>query len=104
MDRINQIGRHRIEIYGTIRDMNEIAQIRNKIDGLGLKEGERLDLSILGSFSMPSSLIGYLLKLVEQQKIEISLTVDDEMLAELLEDLSLKKIFNLRYEPSAVPA
>ncbi|OQX74385.1 MAG: hypothetical protein B6D59_02695 [Campylobacteraceae bacterium 4484_4] len=104
MDRINRIGRNGIEIYGTIRDMNEITQIKDQIEALKLGEGEILNISIRGSFAMPSALIGYLLKLVEQQKIDLSLTVDDEMLAELLEDLNLQKVFNLRYRPSTIPA
>ena len=104
MERINTSGRNSIEIVGTIRGIDDVARIKEAIDAFRLEEGENLNISIKDSFSMPSALIGYLLQLVEQQKIQLSLTVDDEMLAELLEDLNLKKVFNLHCKTEPLPA
>ncbi len=88
--------RGKVEVKGTIRGIDDIAQIRSVIDAMRLEEGDSLQLDITDSFSMPSSLIGYLLKLVEQQKVNLTLTVGNEVLAELLEDLNLRQVFNLR--------
>lgn len=45
---------------------------------------------------MPSALIGYLLKLVQQDEVKLSLNIQDTRLAELLDDLNLTEVFNIR--------
>ncbi len=93
--------RGRVEIEGTIRGIGDVEEIKSVIDRLRLEEGETLELEIRDSFSMPSALIGYLLKLAEQQKCNLRVTVDSPVLSELLEDLGLKSLFHLRLKSPA---
>ncbi len=94
-------ARETVEIEGTIRGMQDIAEIKSTIDAMRLEAGDPLHLTIRDSFSMPSALIGYLLKLVEQQKVTLHVTVGNAGLAELLADLNLTRIFNLRCKEAA---
>ena len=46
---------------------------------------------------MTSTVIGHLMKLVNIDKITVSMTVGDERLYQLLEELSLIHSFNVRF-------
>ena len=93
---INSPVRGKIEIEGNIRGLSDIEQIKAVIDGMQLEHNDSLVLAIKDSFSMPSALIGYLLKLVEQKGVNINVTVGNGILEELLYDLNLKQAFNLK--------
>ncbi len=100
--KVTNPARETVEIEGTIRGMQDVAEIKSMIDAMRLEEGDPLYLTIRDSFSMPSALIGYLLKLAEQQKVTLHLTVGNAGLAELLADLNLTRIFNLRHKERAI--
>ena len=95
--------RGKVVIEGTIRGMADVAEIKTVISGFQLEEGDLLEVEITDSFSMPSALIGFLLKVAEQQGCRVNVTVGNEVLAELLEDLGLKSIFHLRLREYARP-
>ncbi len=100
---INNPMRGRVEVTGTIRGMADVAEIKSVIESFRLEEGDTLEVVIKDSFSMPSALIGYLLKIAEQQKCKLQVTVGNEILAELLDDLGLKSLFHLhtkQYAPA----
>lgn len=85
-----------ILINGNIRGTTDINKIKESIASCNLKDGDCFTIEIKDSFAMPSAMIGYLMKLVEQNKIELTLKVGDERLAELLDDLGLTKAFNIK--------
>jgi len=45
---------------------------------------------------MPSAMIGYLMKLIEQDKISLTIYIGNERLSELLDDLGLTQAFNIK--------
>jgi len=53
-------------------------------------------INIRDSFAMPSAMIGYLMKLIEQDKISLTIYIGDERLSELLDDLGLTQAFNIK--------
>ncbi|KJR41950.1 hypothetical protein MCHI_002152 [Candidatus Magnetoovum chiemensis] len=77
----------------TIEDYQKIKQTINSLIEKGLKE---LTLRIPDSLSMTSSVIGYLLKLVYENNISLSLFVCDDRLYNLLEVLNLATVFNVK--------
>ena len=55
-----------------------------------------IHLAILDSLSMPSSVIGFFVKLVNRDKIRLTMLIQDPRLQELLEELSLATLFGAR--------
>jgi hypothetical protein len=48
---------------------------------------------------MPSSVIGFFVKLINRDKIRVSMLIQDPRLVELLEELSLDELFGARRQP-----
>jgi hypothetical protein len=74
----------------TIKDAEKIINLLNSISDKNV-----IILRILDSFSLPSSIIGELLKLSDMDK-KIILEVKDPVLYELLDDLNLTKTFSVK--------
>ena len=89
---IKQTG-NMIEVDGVIKTINDSQMLVNTI-----KDASRngsVVIKINDSFSLPSTVIGELLKL-KDNGVNISLEVKDEILYELLDDLNLVSAFNVR--------
>ncbi len=84
-----------LEINGNIKGLDDFFQIKEDILKMELTNSDTLVLDIKNSFSMPSAMIGYLLKLIRQDRIQVILNVYDRRLLELLDDLNLNLIFNV---------
>jgi len=84
-----------IKIEGNIRSISDVNDIKSTIDSYNLVSGNSFSIEIVNSFAMPSALIGYLLKLVQQDEVKLRLEIHDTRLAELLDDLNLTKVFNI---------
>lgn len=84
-----------LEINGNIKGLDDFFQIKEDIMKMTLTNNDTLVIDIKDSFSMPSAMIGYLLKLIRQDKIQVILNVYDRRLLELLDDLNLNLIFNV---------
>ncbi len=85
-----------ISITGNIKGTTDINQIREAVSSYALKSGDSFAIDIKDSFAMPSAMIGYLMKLVEQDQIELTLQIGDTRLSELLDDLGLTQAFNIK--------
>ncbi len=85
-----------ISIAGNVKNSNDINKIKEAISSYALKSGDAFTIELKDSFAMPSAMIGYLMKLVEQDKIKLSLKIGDPRLAELLDDLGLTQAFNIK--------
>ena len=83
-------------IIGNIKSIEDSAEIKQAINALQQKGAKNLLLRIQDSFSMTSTVIGHLMKLVNLDKIPVSLVVGDRRLYDLLEELSLIQPFNVR--------
>ena len=81
-----------IEINGVIKTITDAQEV---IDAIKSVDGKTLRLIVKDSFALPSSIIGYLIKKSEEGT-NVSIEVGSEILGELLDDLNLTKIFNVR--------
>ncbi|HIP46446.1 MAG TPA: hypothetical protein EYG95_02675 [Campylobacterales bacterium] len=90
-----------IKTEGNIRSMRDVSELKSTIESYNLVSGNQFNIEIVDSFAMPSALIGYLLKLVQQDAVKLSLNIYDTRLAELLDDLNLTEVFNIRCKASA---
>ena len=93
---IEDNGGNELTITGNIKSIEDGMEIKTAIKTLHNKGAERILLRIQDSFSMTSTVIGYLMRLVNLDKIPVSLVVGDHRLYQLLEELSLVQPFNVR--------
>jgi len=85
-----------LTITGNIKSIEDSIEIKKTIGDLQKNGARNILLKIQDSFSMTSTVIGYLMKLVNLDKIKISLIVGDHRLYQLLEELNLVQPFNVR--------
>ncbi len=81
-----------IEVNGVIKTITDAQEI---IDAIKNVQGKNLRLIVKESFALPSSIIGYLIK-KNEEGVNVNIEVTSDILAELLDDLNLTKIFNVR--------
>jgi hypothetical protein len=81
-----------LEVDGIIKTINDSQVLVNSIKNAA-KNGSVI-IRINESFSLPSTVIGELLKLKDND-VKIVLEIKDEILYELLDDLNLVKEFNV---------
>ncbi len=93
---IKHNGSNELIISGNIKSIEDSVEIKQAINALQQKGAKNLLLRIQDSFSMTSTVIGHLMKLVNLDKLPVSLVVGDRRLYELLEELSLIQPFNVR--------
>lgn len=82
-----------ITIDGNIKTISDFQAIKEMIDPLTT---EQLHISVKDSISMTSSVIGYFTKLVLKDKIQLSLSIGNEELIGLLEELGVHELLHVR--------
>jgi hypothetical protein len=85
-----------LTVIGNIKSIEDSMQIKVALNKLQEKGVKSIILKIQDSFSMTSTVIGHLMKLVNLNRITVSLMVGDQRLYDLLEELSLVQHFNVR--------
>ena len=85
-----------LTIVGNIKSVEDSAEIKKAISDLLQNGAKNIVLKITDSFSMTSTVIGHLMKLVNIDKVPVSMVVGDHRLYEILEELSLVNLFNVR--------
>ena len=93
---IERTGAHDLTITGNIKttaDYLEIRKLSMELVGEGAKA---ITLTIRESLSMPSSVIGFFVKLVNRDKIRVTMAIEDRRLLELLDELGLTGPFGAR--------
>ena len=94
--KIETRGSNELTITGNIKSIEDSLEIKKALDAIQLRGNKTILIRIQDSFSMTSTVIGHLMKLVNLDKIAISMAVGDRRLYELLEELSLVQHFNVR--------
>jgi Flp pilus assembly secretin CpaC len=84
-----------IIITGNIKTLEESQQINESISDLVAHGSRHIHLTINDSFSMTSTVIGFLMKVVHHDKVQLSISVVDSRLHTLLDELSLIEIFKV---------
>ena len=82
-----------VEVDGIIKTINDSQMLVNAIKDAA--NSGSVSIRINDSFSLPSTVIGELLKL-KDNGVSISMEVKDEILYELLDDLNLISTFNVK--------
>jgi hypothetical protein len=93
---IERTGTTELIITGNIKSIEDSIQIKEAINSIREAGGRNLQMRIVDSFSMTSTVIGNLIKLVHHDKVQLSITIGDPRLYDLLEELSLVQTFNAR--------
>lgn len=91
-------GSSELIITGNIKSIEDSQAIKSAIGTLLQQGAKGIRLKIEDSFSMTSTVIGHLMKLVNLDKIAVSLAVEDPRLYELLDELNLVQDFNVRLD------
>ena len=92
---VNVKENNTIEILGNLSSVLDYNKIRSEIIKLKLQKNDSLIIYAKDSLAIPSSIIGYFLKLVKKDEINLSIRAGDISLVNLLEDLKLTQIFNV---------
>jgi len=88
------IAGNKIIIKGNVKSIKDYEDIKEALDKLA--HHKYIIIELVDSISLTSSVIGYLSKLINRDKIKIELRVCDKGLFDLLDDLGLIKEFNVK--------
>ena len=91
-----QTNSSELTITGNIKTTEDYLAIRKLVTGMVEAGAPSLTLTINESMSMPSSVIGFFVKLINRDKVRVSMLIQDRRLLELLEELSLGSMFGAR--------
>lgn len=93
-----EIHRHGSEIVinGNIKNTNDYQSIKDNVNALVQSGQKNIIVKTPESFSMTSSVIGFFIKVIFQDKVAIHVYVKDERLYSLLEDLNLVETFKVQ--------
>jgi len=89
-------GTNEITITGNIKTTGDYLAIRKMASDMVLGGAPALTLHINESLSMPSSVIGFFVKLANRDKVRLTMVIQDARLVELLEELNLSTVFGAR--------
>jgi len=93
---IEKSGSNELTISGNIKSIEDGTAIKEALNACKKEGTTGVLLRIQDSFSMTSTVIGFLMKLVNIDKLRVSLVVGDARLYQLLDELSLVQAFNVR--------
>jgi hypothetical protein len=99
--RLTRTSATELTITGNIKTTADYLAIRKLVTELVEAGASALTLRINESLSMPSSVIGFFVKLVNRDKIRVSMLIEDPRLLELLDELSLTELFGAGQSPGA---
>jgi len=90
---IKVVGSQELVVTGIIKTIDDSMQVRGELQKLYEGGAKSITLRIEDSFALPSAVIGYLMKLVNRDKVRLTLQAGDSRLYELLEELQLATVF-----------
>ena len=90
-----QVSSSEVIINGNIKSVGDFQAIKQELDRM-VTQHKTIQINIVDSLSITSSVIGYLNKLVLKDNIRINMKVGNSQLLELLDDLSLRSTFNAK--------
>lgn len=90
---IRIVGSQELVVTGVIKTIDDSTQLRRDLQKLYEAGATSITLRIEDSFALPSAVIGYLMKLVNRDKVRLTLLAGDKRLYELLEELQLASVF-----------
>ena len=85
-----------IVITGNIKNTSDYQSIKDNVNALVQSGAKSIIVKTPESFSMTSSVIGFFIKVIFQDKVSIHVDVKDDRLYSLLEDLNLIETFKVK--------
>lgn len=85
-----------VTITGNVKSVEDSIKIKDAVGKLMAQGNRSISLKIVDSLSLTSTAIGFLMKIVNQDQVQLTVTVGDPRLYTLLDDLSLLRQFNVR--------
>ncbi len=85
-----------IVITGNIKNTSDYQSIKDNVNALVQSGAKIIIVKTPESFSMTSSVIGFFIKVIFQDKVSIHVYVKDDRLYSLLEDLNLIETFKVK--------
>ena len=93
---LNRTSATELTVTGNIKTTADYLAIRQEVTELVGAGAGALILHIDECFSMPSSVIGFFVKLVQRDRVRVTMIIEDRRLLELLQELSLAEMFGAR--------
>jgi len=90
-----EVSSNTLIIKGNIKSINDFQNIKQKVDAM-IVQNKLININILDSLSITSSVIGYFNKLVLKDNIDIHMNIKNEQLLHLLDDLNLISTFKAK--------
>lgn len=94
---IKTMSSNELVINGIIKTIDDSIALREATEKLHESGANAITLRIEDSFALPSAVIGYLMKLVNRNKVKLTLLAGDNRLIELLDELQLRETFGASY-------
>lgn len=90
-----EVSGNALIVRGNIKSINDFQNIKQRVDAM-INESKHININILESLSITSSVIGYFNKLVLKDGIDLHMNIHDEQLFHLLDDLNLVSTFKAK--------
>lgn len=88
-------GSNTLNVKGDIKNIDDYQLLKDNVIELRDKGVDSMTIIFTDSTSITSSVIGFLLKLVQKDGVKLNLKVAQESLFSLMETLSLDSVFNV---------
>lgn len=93
---ITNSGTNEFTISGDIKTISDYQEIKSAIQAQVDKGANSLDVKINDSQTITSSVVGYLMKLVNLNNVKVTLHIKNPGLYKMMEDLVLISVFNVQ--------
>ncbi len=90
-----KLSSNTLVVIGNIKSISDFQEIKRTVDSM-IADHKHINLNIVDSLSITSSVIGYLNKLVLKDNIDLNVIVGNEQLYHLLDDLNLVSTFKAK--------
>ena len=84
-----------VDITGNIKSVSDFQELKSVFDDL-IENYKSINVKIKDSLSITSSVIGYFNKLILKDGIDIHMSIGNEQLMELFDDLNLATLFKAK--------
>lgn len=90
-----KVSSNSLVIKGNIKSVSDFQNIKQSVDAM-VAQHRNININIVDSLSITSSVIGYFNKLVLKDNIDLHMNVKNEQLLNLLDDLNLASTFKAK--------
>ncbi|MFP4332293.1 MAG: hypothetical protein ACOCP1_03655 [Campylobacterales bacterium] len=85
-----------ISIAGNIKTITDYQEIKRVVKEQMEQGVNTINIKITESFSITSSVVGFFLKVINKDKVQLNIYVKDDRLYKILNDLNLVELFNVK--------